>query len=68
MIAFYRDGKILVKAYKHGLDWQLISENKELWFSIWQANPKKSLYCAFNGFLGKEIEENLIVITQTEVL
>ncbi len=54
MYAFYSDGKVLIKAYWRGTDWQLLDScGNERWFSVWQADPIASLYRAFHDFLGK---------------
>ena len=61
MIAFFSDGKDCIKAYRHGNDWQLISESKgERWFSVWEADKKASLHHAFNSFSGRELKRNQI--------
>lgn len=54
MYAFYSDGNVLIKAYLHGSDWQLLdSTGNERWFSVWHADKVASLYRAFHDFLGK---------------
>ncbi len=60
MIAFYTDGKILVKAYSHNTDWQLFSDKKERWFSTWSHDKRASLHRAFVSFLGHDIDPNQI--------
>jgi len=60
MIAFYTDGKTLVKAYSHNTDWQLLSDKKERWFSTWSHDKRASLHRAFVSFLGHDIDPNQI--------
>jgi hypothetical protein len=60
MIAFYSDGKTLVKAYFHGDDWQLIGEKGERWFSTWSHDKRASLHRAFVSFLGHDVNPDQI--------
>jgi hypothetical protein len=60
MIAFYTDGKTLVKAYYHDSDWQLVSDKQERWFSTWTNDKKASLLRAFTSFLGHDVNPDLV--------
>lgn len=54
MNAFIRTEHGLFKAYRHGLDWQVVGPNFERWFSFWPANPLASLMRALNSVPGEE--------------
>lgn len=60
MIAFYSNGKILVKAYQHDNDWQLLCDQKERWFSVWSNDKHASLVSAFSSFVGHKVNHNEI--------
>jgi hypothetical protein len=60
MIAFYTNGKILVKAYQHGSDWQLLCDKQERWFSVWTNDKRASLVSAFSSFVGHEVNQDQI--------
>jgi hypothetical protein len=57
MLASYRDGDFVIKAYDNGDDWQLLdNKGNERWFSVWSGNRHESLtrgfknLVEFNGF------------------
>lgn len=48
MYAFIRIGDLLVKAYDHDKDWQVLTnDGQEYWYSVWENDKKHSLYTAF---------------------
>lgn len=54
MNAFIRTENGLFKAYRHGLDWQVVGPNFERWFSVWQADPMGSLVRALDSVPGND--------------
>ena len=54
MNAFIRTEHGLFKAYRHGLDWQVVGPNFERWFSVWQADPMGSLMRALDSVPGND--------------
>ena len=60
MIAFYSNGKTQVKAYFHETDWQLLSDDKEQWFSTWSHDKRGSLIRAVTSFMGHDVRPDQI--------
>lgn len=54
MNAFIKTEHGLFKAYRHGLDWQVVGPNFERWFSVWQADPMGSLMRALDSVPGTD--------------
>ena len=68
MKAFYRDNDLLVKAYDHGSDWQLVdNQGNERWFSIWSFDKKASLLRAFDAMTTNFCPLNLNISIDDEV-
>ena len=54
MNAFIRTEHGLFKAYRHGLDWQIVGPGFERWFSVWQREPLASLVRALDSVPGND--------------
>jgi len=54
MNAFIRTEKGLFKAYRRGLDWQIVGPQFERWFSVWQSDVLGSLMRALDYVPGHD--------------
>jgi hypothetical protein len=54
MNAFIKTEKGLFKAYRRGLDWQIVGPKFERWFSVWQHDVTGSLMRALDSVPGND--------------
>lgn len=60
MNAFIKTEYGVFKVYRHGLDWQIIGNGFERWFSIWQFNERLSLLKALDSVPGEDRHVEII--------
>jgi hypothetical protein len=60
MNAFIKTEKGLFKAYRHGLDWQVIGPRFERWFSVWQSDIMGSLMRALDSVPGNDRDIQIV--------
>lgn len=60
MNAFIKTEHGLFKVYRHDLDWQVIGEGFERWFSVWRGNELQSLLRALDAVPGYDRQVEII--------
>jgi hypothetical protein len=64
MQAFLKTDKGLFKAYRHGLDWQIVGPGFERWFSVWQHDVMGSLMRALDSAPGQKRDCQIVSMTE----
>jgi hypothetical protein len=64
MNAFIKTDKGLFKAYRRGLDWQIVGPSFERWFSVWQHDIKGSLMRALDSAPGQNRDCQIVYMTE----
>ena len=62
MKAFIKTEHGLFKVYRHGLDWQVIGEGFERWFSVWKGSELQSLLHALDSVPGLDRQVEIISV------
>ena len=63
MNAFIKTEYGLFKAYRHDMDWQIIGEKFERWFSVWSGNELQSLLRALDSVPGSNRQVEIISVS-----